>query len=298
MERLMRPFGTKVYAHFAANDTDGSGCDGTSLLSDVRLCGAAVDAEPVASPTPVLLSHADYPKGCYEVAVDTSDFNIGTGKYVFEVGSEYAVFCSLAVDGENPTGKIAQFYMTDDGFNDYRELGSTVYSHFVSTDTDGSGVDGTKPICKVRLCGAAADAAPVYAPTPELLTCIGYNDGCFEVAIPTLAANGFVKDEEYAIFFSVTADGETPTMSKDLFITHEYRTRPFPHTTGEAFALCDFVWHNDQMYRCVSAHSPAADTEPGIGTYWATVWYPVGEPAGRPGIFLDLNNMTYYTWSL
>ena len=292
MERTFRPVGTTVFAHFASNDTAGSGDDGASPTADVRECGAAVDAAPVYSPTPVLLTHVDYPEGCYEIPIPATVTN------GFALSGEYAVFCSLAVDGENPTGKIAQFYMTDDGFNDYRELGSTVYSHFVSTDTDGSGVDGTKPICKVRLCGAAADAAPVYAPTPELLTCIGYNDGCFEVAIPTLAANGFVKDEEYAIFFSVTADGETPTMSKDLFITHEYRTRPFPHTTGEAFALCDFVWHNDQMYRCVSAHSPAADTEPGVGTYWATVWYPVGEPAGRPGIFLDLNNMTYYTWSL
>jgi len=313
MERLMRPFGTKVYAHFAANDTDGSGCDGTSLLSDVRLCGAAVDAEPVASPTPVLLSHADYPKGCYEVAVDTSDFNIGTGKYVFEVGSEYAVFCSLAVDGENPTGKIAQFYLTNDGINDGRALDGTVYVPFVSNDTDGSGEDATEPLCKVRLCGAASDAAPVYAPTPTLLTHASYNDGCFEVAIPITEANGFVKDEEYAVFVTFTADGETPSMKPGLFMTFDGSDHggggggptgpgspddPKPHVPGVDYELCDYVYYNGQAYRCVTAHSPATENEPGVGDYWQVVWYAMGEPAGRPGIYLDPSKITFYTWSL
>lgn len=95
--------GDTLYFWFASNDTSGSGADGESPVADVRLAGAAVDAAPVLSPTPALLTHANYPDGCHEVAVAATE---GNG---FAAGNEYAVFCSLAVDSQNPTGFIGAF---------------------------------------------------------------------------------------------------------------------------------------------------------------------------------------------
>lgn len=92
-----------VYFWFGANDTSGSGNDGASPACDVRLAGAAADAAPVYSPTPVLLSHASYPAGCYEVAIAATT---GNG---FAANNTYAVFCTLAVDSQNPTGFVGSF---------------------------------------------------------------------------------------------------------------------------------------------------------------------------------------------
>ena len=95
--------GDTVYFHFASNDTSGSGADGATPLCNVRLCGAAADAAPVYSPTPVLLSHATYTAGSHEVAIAATE---GNG---FAAGNTYEVFCSLAVDGQNPNGAVGKF---------------------------------------------------------------------------------------------------------------------------------------------------------------------------------------------
>lgn len=92
-----------VYFWFAANDTSGSGGDGASPAADIRLAGAAADAAPVYSPTPVLLTHANYPAGAYEVAIAAT---AGNG---FAANNTYAVFCTLAIDSQNPTGFIGSF---------------------------------------------------------------------------------------------------------------------------------------------------------------------------------------------
>jgi len=92
-----------VYLWFAGNDTSGSGGDGASPAADVRLAGAAADAAPVYSPTPVLLSHANYPAGAYEIAIAAT---AGNG---FATGNTYAVFCTLAIDSQNPTGFVGSF---------------------------------------------------------------------------------------------------------------------------------------------------------------------------------------------
>ena len=94
---------TTVYFWFAANDTSGSGGDGATPLADVRLAGAAADAIPVLSPTPTLLSHANYPAGCYEVAVAATNAN------GFAANNTYAVFCTLAIGSQNPTGFVGSF---------------------------------------------------------------------------------------------------------------------------------------------------------------------------------------------
>ena len=91
------------YFWFAANDTKGSGGDGASPAADVRLAGAAAGAAPVYSPTPVLLSHANYPAGAYEIAIATLAEN------GFATNNVYAVFCTLAIDAQNPTGFVGSF---------------------------------------------------------------------------------------------------------------------------------------------------------------------------------------------
>lgn len=95
--------GDTIYFWFAGNDTSGSGGDGASPAADVRLAGAAADAAPVFSPTPILLSHINYPAGCYEIAVAAT---AGNGCVA---DNTYAVFCTLAIDAQNPTGFVGSF---------------------------------------------------------------------------------------------------------------------------------------------------------------------------------------------
>lgn len=95
--------GETVYWHFAANDTSGSGGDGASAAAHVRECGAAASAAPVLSPTPSLLSEGTYPAGLYEVAVEATEAN------GFALNTTYAVFCTLAIDSQNPVGMLGQF---------------------------------------------------------------------------------------------------------------------------------------------------------------------------------------------
>ncbi len=95
-----------VYFWFAANDTSGSGGDGATPLYDVREAGAAAGAIPLLSGTPTLLTHANYPAGCHEIAVAATT---GNG---FAADDTFAVFCTLAVDSQNPTGFVGSCTLT------------------------------------------------------------------------------------------------------------------------------------------------------------------------------------------
>jgi hypothetical protein len=95
--------GDTVYFWFATNDTSGSGDDGASAVFDVRLAGAAAGAAPVLSGSGTLLSHANYPAGCYEGAITATS---GNG---FATNSTYAIFATAAVDSQNPTGFVGAF---------------------------------------------------------------------------------------------------------------------------------------------------------------------------------------------
>ena len=98
--------GDTVYFWFAANDTSGSGNDGASAVYDLREAGAAADAIPLLSGSATLLSHANYPAGCYEVAVAATS---GNG---FAAADTFAVFATLAVDSQNPTGIVGSCTLT------------------------------------------------------------------------------------------------------------------------------------------------------------------------------------------
>ena len=95
-----------VYFWFASHNTSGSGNDGASALFDVREAGAAASAIPLLSGTPALLSHANFPAGCYEIAVAATT---GNG---FAADDTFAVFCTLAVDSQNPTGMVGSCTLT------------------------------------------------------------------------------------------------------------------------------------------------------------------------------------------
>jgi len=95
-----------VYFWFAANDTSGSGGDGATPLFDVREAGAAAGAIPLLSGTPTLLTHANYPAGCYEIAVAAT---VGNG---FAADDTFAVYCTLAIDAQNPTGFVGSCTLT------------------------------------------------------------------------------------------------------------------------------------------------------------------------------------------
>lgn len=92
-----------VYFWFGSNDTSGSGADGATPLCDVREAGATITDAPILSPTPAIISHVNFPAGCHEVAVAAT---AGNG---FAKGKTYAVFCTLTVDSQNPTGFVGSF---------------------------------------------------------------------------------------------------------------------------------------------------------------------------------------------
>ena len=95
-----------VYFFFGSNNTSGSGDDGATPVADVRLAGAAASAIPVLSPTPILLTHANFPPGCHELAVAAT---VANG---FAADNTYAVFTTLLVDSQNPTGFLGSFTLS------------------------------------------------------------------------------------------------------------------------------------------------------------------------------------------
>lgn len=95
-----------IYFWMAANDTSGSGGDGATPLFDVREAGAAADAIPLLSGTPTLLTHANFPPGCHEIAVAATT---GNG---FAADDTFSVFCTLAIDSQNPSGFVGSCTLT------------------------------------------------------------------------------------------------------------------------------------------------------------------------------------------
>ena len=92
-----------AYYWFATNDTLGSGLDGSTPTYDVRLAGASAAAAPVYSGNATLLTHVSYPNGCHEVVLQL------TGANGFVSGGMYAIFATVLVDAQNPSGFIGSF---------------------------------------------------------------------------------------------------------------------------------------------------------------------------------------------
>ena len=138
-----------VYFWFASNDTSGSGGDGATALADVRLAGATASDIPILSPTPALLTHANYPAGCYEVAVAATS---GNG---FAADNTYGVFCTLAIDSQNPSGFIGSMSLFP-VVSDMQEIGGDSQSQIDIKDFADAGYDpGTNKVQGVLLTDTA-----------------------------------------------------------------------------------------------------------------------------------------------
>ena len=152
-----------VYFWFAANDTSGSGGDGSSPLADVRLAGALGSAAPVLSPTPTLLSHVNYPAGCYEVAVAATAAN------GFAADNVYAVFCTLSIDSQNPTGFIGSFKTGAIIADTIAVSGDTTAANNLEADYDGTGyakTNSTIGTCTTNTDMRGTDSALLAASAP------------------------------------------------------------------------------------------------------------------------------------
>lgn len=101
-----RTLGDTVYFYFALNTTAGEGSDATGTPTyDVREGGASANAAPTLSGNADLLSHANFPAGCYEIAI------AATGGNGFTANKQYGVFCTAAVSSVNPTGYLGSFIL-------------------------------------------------------------------------------------------------------------------------------------------------------------------------------------------
>lgn len=93
----------------------------------------------------------------------------------------------------------------------YAELGDTIWFNFAANDTSGSGGDGASAAAHIMSMSAAASAAPVYSPTPELLSHASVPAGSYRVAVPLTTGNGFATGVTYAGYCTLAIDSQNPT---------------------------------------------------------------------------------------
>jgi hypothetical protein len=176
-----------VYFWFGANDTSGSGGDGATPAADVRLAGAAANVAPIYSPTPSLLSHASYPAGAYEIAIAATAAN------GFAADNTYAVFCTLAIDSQNPTGFVGSFDTKPVESNMAQCGGSTVAAGAIpNAAADGIGGLPVSDAGGLDLDTKLANANEITTARMEALT-DWINGGRLDLlldAIPTTAMRG------------------------------------------------------------------------------------------------------------
>lgn len=148
------PFG------FGSNDTSGSGDDGATPTAKVARDGAADNAAPVHEPTPALLSHANFDSGSYRLLITAST---GNG---YANGESYLVYCSLAVDAQNPTGFLGGFSLSATGKvfdNTSRYDGGIWIDSGAANANTVVGVDGipSNPVSTLVAARTIADAIGV-----------------------------------------------------------------------------------------------------------------------------------------
>jgi len=182
-----------VYFWFASNDTSGSGDDGAAPAADVRLAGAAAAAAPMYSPVPVLLSDAGYPPGAYEVAITAS---VANG---FAADNTYAVFCTLAVDAQNPTGFVGSFDTMPVQANAIEISGDATAADNAELAFDGTGFGFTNCVMPTvtTLTGHTAQSGDSFGrigATGSGLTTLAQAAVCTEVRLAELAAANLPSD--------------------------------------------------------------------------------------------------------
>jgi hypothetical protein len=201
-----------VYFWFGANDTSGSGGDGASPAADVRLAGAAAGAAPVYSPTPTLLSHVNYPAGAFEIAITAS---VANG---FAADSTYAVFCTLAIDSQNPTGFVGSFD-TKPVESNITQIGDAAQSATDLKDLVDTGYDPTNHKIQSDLIyihgSALTETAGQLAAAFTKL---------FDVATPLLVASDVMRGTDSAALAATALTDATWTNAKAAFLDHSIAT--------------------------------------------------------------------------
>jgi hypothetical protein len=151
-----------VYMWFGSNDTSGSGDDGASPLCDIREAGATITDAPILSPTPALISHVNFPPGCYEVDIPATAAN------GFAATKTYAAFCTLAVDSQNPTGFVGSFTL-DPMIANLKEIdddGPAAVN--LEKQYDGTGLTGdTFPATQTQVSNLAIAGAAINTPAKD-----------------------------------------------------------------------------------------------------------------------------------
>lgn len=178
-----------VYFGAGSNDTSGSGNDGASAVFDVRLAGAAAGAAPVLSGSATLLTHVNFPAGCYEIAIAATD---GNG---FAAGNTYLVYFTLLVDSQNPTGFMGSFSL-EPIISDLREMSGVEQSATDLKDFADSGYDpGTNKVQGV-----------VSVDTTTTNTDMRGTDGANTTTPPTVVQNRQEMDSNSTQLAAIVAD--------------------------------------------------------------------------------------------
>ena len=109
----------------------------------------------------------------------------------------------------------------------YIKMEDTVFFFFGVNDSTGEGANGTTPLVTVRDTNDVIGAVPMpLADTPatvQLLSGVGFPDGCHEIAVAATTANLFAPDRTYAVFATIAISGVNPTGHIGIF-----RTQPVP----------------------------------------------------------------------
>ena len=236
-----------VYFWFGANDTSGSGGDGASPAADVRLAGAAADAIPVYSPTPTLLSHANYPAGAYEIAITASAAN------GFATGNTYAVFCTLAIDSQNPTGFVGSFDLKPVESNP-TQLAGVVQSLTDLKDLADTGYDPVNHKIQSDLIyihgSALTETAGQLAAAFTKL---------FDVATPLLVASDVMRGTDLAALAATALTDVIWTDAKAAFIDVAISSRSVTNEYDTVIAALQTDLDNPAQYKAdVSALATSA----------------------------------------
>jgi hypothetical protein len=136
---------------------------------------------------------------------------------------------------------------------EYADLGDTLYFYMASNDTSGSGGDGASAAADVREAGGAAGAAPIYSPTPTLLTHASYPDGCYEIAIPATGGNGFSVNNTYAVFCTLAIDAQNPTGFVGKFVVGGAELSSAPTGSSSWIAKLNYLYQYFGFKRVVES---------------------------------------------
>lgn len=165
----------------------------------------------------------------------------------------------------------------------YVTLEDTVYFYFAVNTTSGNGSDGDvagtgtgsgEAYFVVREGGAGQSASPTYTGWPILLTHASYPNGCYEVALPATAANGFAANKTYAVFCTLTVSNVNPTGYVGSFRTAPVPantvqwlgTAPATPTTGGVPEVDITHWRGDAVPATTVAGVPEVDITHSLGT--------------------------------